>query len=119
MPGFTISSLLTSKSPFSRFEPKVAEVVIALSLGAILMFALVMGITRTRFNSQPYEPERYPIELLGQTLLGDYLIPFELASVLLLAVMIGAAYLSKSRRREEPVAGRTDSASSRQMRAWS
>jgi NADH-quinone oxidoreductase subunit J len=93
--------MLTSKSPFSRFEPKVAEVVIALSLGAILMFALVMGIARTRFNSQPYEPQRYPVELLGQTLLGDYLIPFELASVLLLAVMIGAAYLAKGRRRPE------------------
>jgi len=93
--------MLTSKSPFSRFEPKAAEVVIALSLGAILMFALVMGIVRTRFNSQPFEPDRYPVELLGQTLLGDYLIPFELASVLLLAVMIGAAYLAKGRRRPE------------------
>jgi NADH:ubiquinone oxidoreductase subunit 6 (subunit J) len=28
-------------------------------------------------------------------LLGDYLVPFEVVSVLLLAVMIGAAYLAK------------------------
>ncbi len=34
------------------------------------------------------------------TLLGDYLAPFEIASVLLLVVMIGAAYLAKGRRRE-------------------
>ena len=33
-------------------------------------------------------------------LLGDYLVPFEIVSVLLLAVMIGAAYLAKGRRRE-------------------
>ena len=33
-------------------------------------------------------------------LLGDYLLPFEIVSVLLLAVMIGAAYLAKARRRE-------------------
>ena len=44
--------------------------------------------------------ERYPVAFLGQKLLGDYLLPFELASVLLLVVMIGAAYLAKGRRRE-------------------
>ncbi len=108
--------MLTSKSPFSRFEPKVAEVVIALSLGAILMFALVMGIVRTRFNAQPFEPDRYPVELLGQTLLGDYLVPFELASVLLLAVMIGAAYLAKGRRRPED--RRVKQELSREARRW-
>jgi NADH:ubiquinone oxidoreductase subunit 6 (subunit J) len=30
--------------------------------------------------------------------LGNYLVPFEIVSVLLLAVMIGAAYLAKARR---------------------
>jgi NADH-quinone oxidoreductase subunit J len=93
--------MLTSKSPFSRFGPKAGEVVVALSMGAILLFALILGIVRTDFHEQPFEPERYPVHLLGQTLLGDYLIPFELASVLLLAVMIGAAYLAKGRRRPE------------------
>jgi NADH-quinone oxidoreductase subunit J len=94
--------MLTSKSPFSRYEPKLVEVVIAVSLAGVLMFALVMGILRTPFHKQPLEIDRYPVDLLGQTLLGDYLIPFELASVLLLAVMIGAAYLAKARRREGP-----------------
>ena len=40
----------------------------------------------------------YPIDTLGQVLLGDYLVPFEIVSVLLLVVMIGAAYLAKGRR---------------------
>ena len=44
----------------------------------------------------------YPMAGLGVALLGDYLLPFELASVLLLAVLIGAAYLAKARRRDEP-----------------
>src|SRR6266568_6484684 len=35
--------MLTSKSPFSRFEPKLAEIVIAMSLGAIILAALVMA----------------------------------------------------------------------------
>lgn len=93
--------MLTSKSPFSRFEPRLAEVIVALSFGLVLLLALVAGIVRTNFNQHTVETERYPVAALGQALLGDYLVPFELASVLLLVVMIGAAYLAKGRRRED------------------
>jgi NADH-quinone oxidoreductase subunit J len=109
--------MLTSKSPFSRFEPKPVEVVIAVSLAGVLLIALLLGITRTTFHSQPLEAEFYPVALLGQTLLGDYLVPFELASVLLLAVMIGAAYLAKGRRRPEDRRGTEPL--SREARRWS
>lgn len=91
--------MLTSKSPFSRFEPKKAEVVVALCLGAVLLSALVVAIVRAKFNSQMITATvDYPMDKLGQALLGDFLVPFELASVLLLVVMIGAAYLAKARR---------------------
>src|SRR5262245_41743819 len=93
--------MLTSKSPFSRFEPKLAEVTIAISIASILLFTLVMGIVRTKFKDEPIAPGVYPVDRLGQVLLGDYLIPFEIVSVLLLVVMIGAAYLAKGRKREE------------------
>src|SRR5215207_3660058 len=36
--------MLTSKSPFSRFEPKLGEVVIAGSIGMLLLFSLGLGI---------------------------------------------------------------------------
>jgi NADH-quinone oxidoreductase subunit J len=96
--------MLTSKSPFSKFEPKLAEVVLAISLGTVLLLALGMGIARFT-NTLPAPPTaqsapNYPVDKLGLALLGDYLVPFELASVLLLVVMIGAAYLAKGRRRE-------------------
>lgn len=92
--------MLTSKGPFSRFEPKLGEVIIALSVALVLLFALVMGITKTKFASHEIAAGKYPVDRLGQVLLGDYLVPFEIVSVLLLAVMIGAAYLAKGRRRE-------------------
>src|SRR2546423_10662310 len=38
--------MLTSKSPFSRFAPKPGEIVISLSIGAVLMVSLVWGINR-------------------------------------------------------------------------
>ena len=59
-----------------------------------------MGILRTRFASDAIQMDAYPVDRLGQVLLGDYLVPFEIVSVLLLVVMIGAAYLAKGRRRE-------------------
>jgi NADH-quinone oxidoreductase subunit J len=92
--------MLTSKSPFSRFEPKVPEVMLAVSINLVLLFALVLGIKRAVFANQPLDTGYYPIQKLGQALLGDYLVPFELSSELLLAVMIGAAYLAKGRRRD-------------------
>jgi NADH:ubiquinone oxidoreductase subunit 6 (subunit J) len=115
--------MLTSKSPFSRFEPKLPEVIVAISIGVILLTALVLAIVHTPFPKSAPDisaENGYPIGPLGQALLGDYLVPFELASVLLLVVMIGAAYLAKARRREEH-AGMTQSEArlSAQARQWS
>lgn len=92
--------MLTSKSPGIRYEPKIGEVAVAIGVSVVSAVALVMAIVR-QFPANSASVERHPtIADLGQTLLGDYLIPFELISVLLLVVMIGAAYLAKARRRE-------------------
>lgn len=113
--------MLTSKSPFSRFEPKLVEVVIAVTVGVVLIFALVLGIANTSFASNALDVTSYPVARLGQVLLGDYLVPFEIVSVLLLVVMIGAAYLAKARKREpaEPPAHRAGARLSQQARQWS
>ncbi len=109
--------MLTSKSQFARFEPKLGEVIVAMSVGVILLFALILGIFHTTFASNALSLDEYPVAKLGQVLLGDYLVPFELISVLLLVVMIGAAYLAKGRRRDEP---RTEKPTlSRAARQWS
>ena len=111
--------MLTSKSPFSRFEPKIGEVVVAISMAAILLYALVLGILKTNFAEEPIAGGGgYPVDRLGQVLLGDYLVPFEIISVLLLAVMIGAAYLAKGRRREGEGSPNAPTLS-RQARQWS
>ena len=110
--------MLTSKSPFSRFEAKLAEVVVAISFAAVLFVALVMGIWSLPGGSVPsLDQVGYPIDRLGQALLGDYLVPFELASVLLLVVMIGAAYLAK--RREGDLPTRDSTEASKRARNWS
>jgi len=107
--------MLTSKAPGMKFEPKAIEVLVAAITGTIMLVALLAGIISTRgYAGHPAEIVRqpldwgtsqYPVSDLGQALLGDYLLPFELASVLLLVVMIGAAFLAKGRRRRS---GRED-----------
>ncbi len=113
--------MLTSKSPYSKFEPKLVEVIVAVSVAAVLFVALLMAINNSMptfgTDAQP-AGARYPVDLLGQALLGDYLVPFELSSVLLLVVMIGAAYLAKGRKHEAPPA-LTTSELSRQAKRWS
>lgn len=93
--------MLTSKSPHARLQPRPGEAILAISVGAILLFGLVYGIRAAHFPENPQSPSLYPMDKLGQVLLGDYLIPFEVVSVLLLVVMIGAAYLAKARLRDK------------------
>src|SRR5687768_18313203 len=57
--------MLTSKSPFSRYVPKVSEVMIALSSNLVLLFALTLGIKRTIFANRPIDTGYYPMEKLG------------------------------------------------------
>ena len=88
--------------------PSLPQVMVALTLGAILLIALIAAIhnvTPTLPHSQP-GPEQYPMDSLGQALLGDALAPFELISVLLLVAMIGAAYLARGRKRSNENSGR-------------
>ena len=99
--------MLTSTSPFSRFEPTSSDVVIALSTAMLLLTALVLVATRTRFPLASSDAASdASIGAFGQSLLGEYIVPFELASVLLLVVLIGAAYIARGRRSPKLVAAK-------------
>lgn len=92
--------MLTSRSPHSRFEPTLLETIGAIAIGSVLLITLFMALDA--LPAPPGVPaDTYSITALGAFLLGDFLIPFELISLLLLIVMIGAAYLAK-RRKHQP-----------------
>lgn len=68
-------------------------------VGAIVVFALFAGLV-WMINISPWinEPSIEPIqtvETIGTLLMTDYLLPFEVASVLLLGALIGAAVLAR------------------------
>src|SRR2546428_5970282 len=52
--------MLTSKGPFSRFEPKLGEAILAFFIAVVLLFALVMAITKTTFAADEFPTMLYP-----------------------------------------------------------
>ena len=93
--------MLTSASPLVKYGPTRAEVAVAVVLSTLMLAALTVLAVRTRFPLSPPTDGSAGVDPLGQALLGDYLLPFELASVLLLVVLIGAAHLAAGRRRQK------------------
>ena len=78
------------KSNLSKFAAAIAGGVLLVIMIAALKDVDAGGYTATNFNSQIGL-----VENLGKVLFRDYLLPFELASVLFLAAMAGAVMLGK------------------------
>jgi NADH-quinone oxidoreductase subunit J len=69
-------------------------VITAVILGGILIIFLRKG-EREPVNPLTYNSQSGMIEVLGRSLYGEYLLPFELISILLLVAMAGAVMLGK------------------------
>lgn len=97
--------MLTSKSPFMQLRPKgwefIVAVLIAVSIAGLLLLALVNSPMPGLDGQAGVKLVGYGhVSVIGQALLGTYLVPFEVAAVLLLVVMIGAAYIARRRAEE-------------------
>ncbi len=99
--------MLTARTPYMRSEPKPGEIAMASLVGVILFAGLVYaaGSLSAVWPELPGAPapgttaRAVSVHDIGKKLLTDYLVPFEVVSVLLLAVMIGAAYLARPEKR--------------------
>jgi NADH-quinone oxidoreductase subunit J len=70
--------------------------VLAVPFGAVLLVMLVAVASRWRGGAAG-RPPAGGLEALGRLLFTDYLLPFELTSVLLLAAMVGVLLLARRR----------------------
>jgi NADH-quinone oxidoreductase subunit J len=114
--------MLTAHGPLRELRTRQTEWVIGIALGAVL-FALLVTVS-LKFGSHPAGDDPMPgISPIGLSFLGvsetspsgalsgtppdkpvqrtqaTYLLPFEIVSVHLLVVLIGAAYLARAKRR--------------------
>jgi len=86
-------NLLTEKNSFRKR--------IAYILGFALLVELFTGLglpfTLTDLRMSPRADEVGTIQAIGRSLFGEYLLPFEITSILLLAAMVGVIILAKKK----------------------
>jgi NADH-quinone oxidoreductase subunit J len=95
--------MLTSKNPFMLLKAATWErfvgVLIALVLAGLLLLAMVntTGPREVQQAATDLSGGHTQVAAIGRALLSEYLVPFEVAGVLLLVVMIGAAFMARRR----------------------
>jgi len=87
--------MLTTKSPWVVFTPTRWQAAAAIVVAVMLAFGLCLLLLGAQWPTPEGAFAAPTVKEIGNSLLSDYLVPFEVASVLLLVVMIGAAYLSR------------------------
>lgn len=112
--------MLTAQGPFISMKTSGAEWAISIVAGILLLAVLCFGATSylgTTTSEHAADPkDSHNSTTVGQALLGapfgpvdmkidrrpsrHYLLPFEIVSIHLLVVLIGAAYLARAKRRK-------------------
>jgi len=85
--------LLTGRTAAALGEKEARNRWIGLPIGLLLFFGLVFAIERSSFGGGGAGEADGTSYGIGRLLLGDYIVAFEFASILLLVALIGAAYL--------------------------
>jgi len=87
--------MLTSKSPWVRFDTPKLELVAAMVVCGALVVCLCAVLSRTTWSTTAQIVPGATVAAIGERLLTTYLVPFEVAGVLLMIVMVGAAHLAR------------------------
>ncbi len=69
----------------------------ALSLGGLLLFVIRQGRSIFPVDQMAVLPEGSNTQMIGIALYGQYMLPFEIASLLLLVAIVGAVVMAKKR----------------------
>jgi NADH:ubiquinone oxidoreductase subunit 6 (subunit J) len=113
--------MLTSRGPFTSMRSSGGQWIIAILVGGSLLAVLLQtvlhvgagnppSIQATELQAEPQQKAKTVTTPLGLGLLGirtdspaasspGYLLPFEIISIHLLVVLLGAAYLARAKRR--------------------
>ena len=78
-------------------KPALAKVAAAIAGGSLLLVlvAALRNVQPAGFDPATFDSQIGMVDRLGMVLFRDYTLPFELASVLLLAAMVGSVMLGK------------------------
>ncbi|MFV0418110.1 MAG: NADH-quinone oxidoreductase subunit J [Dysgonomonas sp.] len=93
-----LMNLSEQHEPKKKIISRVAATISACLMGVVLLAALLKStpvIETYKAEGLDYQS----VNIIGQVLLDEYLVPFEFASILLLAAMIGAVLISKKEKK--------------------
>jgi len=93
---FAIMVLIPGKEETGP-DPRRVWRLLALPLGTALLLVLAVMAVTGRSPAAGRPPVGGNVETIGRLLFTDYLFPFELTSVLLLAAMVGVLLLARRR----------------------
>jgi NADH-quinone oxidoreductase subunit J len=88
--------LLHARDPERRPSPVGAQWTLAIPLGLLLWAALAYTSLRLPGNARPSPQGFGTVESVGRELFGTFLLPFEVASVLLLVAIVAAVVLGSA-----------------------
>ena len=83
--------LLTGRT--AHGEKEMRHRLVGVVVGLLLFLGLLFAISDSSFHIGEVREAASTTEAIGRLLLGDYIILFEFASILLLMALVGAAYL--------------------------
>jgi len=75
---------------------------VLIALPALLGAEIILVVVRTRFAPPAGHERGLDLASLAEMLLKTYLVPFEIASVLLLAVLVGAIIIARRKSLHDP-----------------
>lgn len=98
--------LLTARDPLvTRRMPRLNLIVPGMAAAAVLAAGIGFGLSNLAFVQKDggqsvaqavlEAPKGTTVYIIGKRLLTDFILPFELASILLLAALVGAAYIAR------------------------
>jgi NADH-quinone oxidoreductase subunit J len=98
--GVMLTAKMREMKPQTDFVNLVPGAILAAAMFMALLFVIrESGVLSSPGNSAAIVPDN--VHRVGVATLTDYLLPFELVSILLLTVLIGAAYLSRKTKTEK------------------
>ncbi len=70
------------------------------SVGIFAILLLVVNQTEWEISQTPFDSEEGTTRLIGEAIMGDFLLPFEAASIILLIALIGAVLITRKEIKE-------------------
>lgn len=90
--------MLTTRGYFEKVKIRTVNIVPSTIFAALVAVVLILVFLSTSWVLVPLEAEEVSMTALGELLLTDFMLPFQVAGVLLLLAIIGAVLMSARSR---------------------